>query len=63
MQSFITERKANRKTCGALLNDCVFDRLPAVSCKTFLKVHLRVKLFWIEARVKLKETGKRRRSF
>lgn len=47
----------------ALLNDCVFDRLPAVSCKMFPKVHLRVKLFWIEVRVKLKETGKQRRSF
>lgn len=49
--------------CEALLNDCVFERLPVVSHGVFPKVHLRVKLYWIEVGDKLREWGKGRRDF
>lgn len=41
--------------CEALLNDCVFERLPVVSRGVFPKVHLRLKLYWIEVGDKLRE--------
>jgi len=40
--------------CEALLNDCVFERLPAVSREMFPELHLRVKFYWREVGEKLR---------